>query len=369
MKKNLLFSLAFLGSFNLYAQQTDRCDCFEQGDEPLSACKVVPAYNFPARVEPACPSGFSAEIAFLYWRAGQEGMDLATTAVFSGGVVIPSNTQGQTIFQKSEYAPGFRLGLGFGPHVDGWVFYADYTYFREHTHTVKTAPVSDVGEGVLYLTDWFFQSSTAGQSIAATELSSKWRLGIDWLDLMFKRPFYQGRRVIVSPFAGLRTSWIRQNLRISVNDAVNITPPQQPVISHNNSHSWGIGPRIGVEGRMLIGEGFRLQSTLGASILFTQYTHVSHSEDTFTDGGSSISYAFHDYDCLRAMAEANLGLGWGAYFCQNRYHLDLSATYDFNYLWNQNMMRILNDTNIFGIGGGGNDLYIHGLTLNAGFNF
>jgi hypothetical protein len=77
----------------------------------------------------------------------------------------------------------------------------------------------------------------------------------------------------------------------------------------------------------------------------------------------------HDYTCLRPMLEANLGLGWGMYLAKNRYHIDLSATYDFNYLFSQNMMRVLNDINLLGSSGNGLDLSLQGLTLSAAFHF
>jgi hypothetical protein len=106
---------------------------------------------------------------------------------------------------------------------------------------------------------------------------------------------------------------------------------------------------------------------MGASLLFTRYTKVTHKEDPITLT-YPVSYGFKNYNCLRPMAEMNLGLGWLHYFGKC-VALDLSATYDFNYLWGQNMMRNLNDLNIIGTNAAANNLYLHGLTVSAALSF
>ena len=106
---------------------------------------------------------------------------------------------------------------------------------------------------------------------------------------------------------------------------------------------------------------------MGASLLFTQYTTVSHTEDAITLG-FPLTYSFTHYNCLRPMAEMDLGIGW-LYYVNNNFAIDLSASYDFNYFWGQNMMRTLNDVNIIGVNSASNDLYLHGLTIRAAFEF
>ena len=69
------------------------------------------------------------------------------------------------------------------------------------------------------------------------------------------------------------------------------------------------------------------------------------------------------------MAECNLGIGWGRYLRQNQYHLDLSATYDFNFLWGQNILKYMVGLNGFGRGVSPYDLLLYGLTINSRFDF
>lgn len=362
--KHFIFSL-ILAITTLSAQQ-----CFEQGDEPLDTCNSCPAYSFPAGVKLSTSPSFFASASYLYWYAGQGGMDLATTGVLVGGFVVPDSTEGATLFQDFRYNSGFKLGLGLNCGADDWVFRADYTWLRSNTNTSNIAPASNLGTGVLYFTDWYYQvNATGDQGIAATQFSSQWQLGIDWLDLTASRSFYQGHKWVMAPYAGVRVSWIRQTIEIAASGLANATPPITPLLSHNNSSSWALGPRAGADLRLLLGSGVRLQGNFGASLLFTQFTRVSHLEGTITTGGTPVSYAFYNNNCLRPMLESNLGLGWGTYSAERGYHFDVSVTYDFNYLWGQNMIRVLNDLNIIGVNGAANDLFLHGLTLMTKLDF
>jgi len=71
---------------------------------------------------------------------------------------------------------------------------------------------------------------------------------------------------------------------------------------------------------------------------------------------------------LQPMAESNLGIGWSGYW-SNKARFDLSATYDFNMLWSQNMLRTLNDNFIQGVNPASNNLFLHGVTVNARVDF
>ncbi len=372
MLKTAFPILSILSFFNLHADEPPPAPCeFDRGDQSLSPC-MPGTYNCPASIKLKNSCQLFATVSYLYWYAGEDALDLATTAAYLSitNVVIPSNCEEKTIFQDFDYASGFKVGIGGRLGSDNWIVRADYTWLHHSTEKSKSANGSNsIGENALFLTDWFYQQSTQGQGIAASHLCSKWKLELDWLDLSLERPFYSGRQLILTPFMGLRASWIEQSLNIHVTDPLNVDPGTLTVSSRNHLNSWGIGPRAGMDGRFLLGAGFRIQGEMGASLLYTKFSKVSHSEDPFVASGYIVSYAMDNYSCVRAMAEANLGLGWGSYLCNHRYHLDFSATYDFNYLWSQNMLRTLNDLQIIGTNGAAGDLYLQGLTLTCSLDF
>lgn len=350
--------------------------------EPL-VCGYNPAYNAPAsiNVQNCSDINYFVDASFTYWYAGEEGLHLASNGVLSGGTVFfpKKNTP---VFQSAGYKPGFKVGVGLVTQHE-WVLHAEYTWFRGRNKTSSGAPPASqtatagtaaaaAGTPVWVVDDWFLQGSAAGQALSGSQLSSSWKLGMDIIDLTAGRPFYQGTRVVVSPFGGLRSAFIRQSMVVSFTENPTLfalTP--QPINSHNTSHSWSIGPRFGVDLDVLLCAGFRLEGELAASLLYTQYTKVQHKEDaaatTFNAGPYKTSWS--NYNCLRPVAELGLGIGWGQYLSDNRYHIDFSLDYDFAYFWEQNMMRRLVDDTLTGTGPASSSLYFHGLTLTARFDF
>jgi hypothetical protein len=296
-------------------------------------------------------------------------MDLAITVALAE-FAFPT---GATIFQDFNYTSGFKAGFGSNLNVDDWVVDLEYTYLRQSTHTSKKAPAVDhtvfgnTFKGEFLFTNWFDNYEYA-EGVAAPSFTSKWKVDLDWVDLTFKRPFYQGRRLIVIPSAGLRFSSIRQSLTLKAHKAFQFYPLTltELDVSHNNSNSWAIGPRGLVDMHWLIGKGFRFQGNMGGGLLFTQFTHVSHSETSLI---FPIHFEVDDFNCLRPMVEGNLGIGWGTYLSKNSYHFDFCSTYDFNYLWGQNMMKYLAEVNGVAAGGTADAMYLHGLTVTGCFNF
>ena len=346
-----------------------------RGDDPLSGMPMtstaLAAYNYPANVNASPSWDVYADASYIYWYPQEGGLDLGSVAVFYDETILPSGPGGFTVFQDTGYTSGFKVGIGSNLDCDDWVLDLQYTYLRQNTTTSSGAAPS-FPNSLFDVSAWFYQNYYSG--VGAASFNSKWKLGIDWIDLVLQRPFYQGRRLTVTPSAGLRASWIRQQLNmtgseISSYDELATIPTAK---STNTSHSWAIGPRGVLEGRWLLGRGFRFQGNFGASLLFTQYTTISHSEDIIVSAAypSKPTYLATNYNTLRPMLEANWGIGWGTYFCQQQYHVDFAATYDFNYLWAQNMMRYVGGLNAAsttspGIG----DLVLHGLDIKARFDF
>lgn len=364
-------SSSWWGNKNGKKQTKSSSSPFERGDDPLP--DTAPhGYNTPAQVHLKHKVQGFFTASFLYWEAQEDGLELATTAVYleNPNEVVRTGLNGSMISQNFEYESGFKAGIGLNfNQYDHWTLRADYTRF--HQATTKEAVAESLYEetGAIYLTDWYFQVSNSSQSPACSYLRSRWDLGLDWLDFTASRGFYQGKRITATPFAGVRCSWMSQSLDMYMKGVLNLSPFNEQSFSNNKIDSWGVGPRMGIEGSFLLGLGFRVQGMMGGSLLFTKYDTISHYEDSLSESGESIMYNMDGYTALRPMLEANLGIGWGTYFCKQKGHIDFSATYDFNYLWSQNMMRTLSDLNVFGASGGVGDLSLQGLTVSTTIHF
>ena len=362
--------------------------CQVQGAPLVGFC---PAYNAPAAIDvnhknwKCCVSNVNSfiDLSFTYWYAGEEGLSIATTGVLSSGTsYFAQNTA--TLLQTFDYKPGFKVGLGIVGENE-WVLHAEYTYFRGTNNTSSGAPLSATvntagaaapltGTSSWLVDDWFLQGTTAGQALSGSSVSSSWHLAMDLVDVMFSRPFYQGRKIIASPYGGLRAAFIRQNMTVNLTESSGIVSgalPPQPISSNNSSHSWAIGPKAGCEGQCLLPMGFRFNGDFGASLLYTRYTTLNHSETAASKSFNAGPYtaSITNYGALRPAVELGLGIGWGKYLCNKEYHMDFSADYDFMYFWAQNMMRYLIDRTLTGTSPSSTDLFLHGLTITGRFDF
>ncbi len=317
---------------------------------PMEKRCCCPAYNAPAGID---VRGWDFDVfgSFIYWHVSQDSMDIAH--------VLPSSTAtpplpGAIAFQDFKYKPGFKAGVGFNTNYDGWVGWAEYTWLHQKTSTAQTAPALPSGApGAWTAQDWFTTTP-----LTAPSVSSHWRMNLDILDLMVSRPFYQGTKVTIDPFAGLRGLLLRQNLNI------NLGVP----FAHVKSQSWAIGPDAGVAGHWMLGtSGFRFEGKAAGSLLYTRFHNLSHKEQDTATGGA-VTTRVQSIGAVRPIAELGVGLGWGQYSSCNNYHIDFSIRYDFMLLWEQNVMRLFT-TYLQGFVDFPGDLHLHGLTASARFDF
>jgi hypothetical protein len=355
--------------------------------EPLTCHQA--AYNAPAAIDvrskyDQCRSsdltGF-IDASFTYWYAGEDGLKIASNGVANSNIFYYAlNTR--TLTQSFDYHPGFKVSAGLVSQHE-WTVKAEYTWFRGKTTTnsntlsatEETAGTATAltGTSVWVVDDWFLQGTGNGQALSGSQVSSSWKLALDLIDATLSRPFYQGQSLTVEPFGGLRAALIRQSMTVELNELAGLftSMPTQPIGSRNHSNSWAIGPRIGYGANCLLPMGFRFENDFALSLLYTKYTSIKHSEDAaslaFNPGPYNAS--LNSYSTLRPIAELGLGLGWGTYFYDQRYHIDFAATYDFMFFWSQNMTREIIDHTLTGTGPASSDLYLHGLTITGRFDF
>lgn len=360
-------------------KQSELSKIFRHGDK-LPKDQYPAGYNAPAGIQlenKTWSPNIYTTASFLYYYASEGGLDLADSAMttFNGISYQTTNTtNSKTLSQDSEFKPGFQVGLGVGYNqsfVSG-----TYTWIRQTTHTSKGAPSPDpaLGAGSWILNNWFQQLSPGGvNTMSATHISSKWHLGIDIGDLLINHAFYQGQSLIVKPFIGLRGAWIRQSMDVAVTPPTSVfTSLASAVVSSvNSSNSWGVGPRVGIDGSYLLGKGIRFEGRAATSLLVTQFTHVRHREGQAQTGTtpSVLGSSIHNFNCVRPEGDLGIGLGWGMYSAKGDFHFDLTANYDFLVFFEQNMIRKLLDQTISGVSPAVSNLYLQGLNITARFDF
>ena len=338
------------------------------------------SYNAPAGVSVKnddnwMPNAF-IDLSFLYYYGTEDGLDLANSAMLvssSGSFITAATTNSVALQQDFDYKPAFKIGLG--SNFREWKLSGEYTWVRQSTYTNSNAqaPIPS-GVAVWVLNNWFEQTTpSANQALSATKITSKWKLAMDLADVVAGRPYYEGKNLILSSFYGLRGAWIRQTVNVgaSVSSLIFSDPSASVIYSRNHSNSWGVGPRAGFEASCLLGMGFRFEGDAAASVLYTKYTSIEHSEQAASLAAvpSKLGLTMNQYVTVRPELDMSIGFGWGTYLDGQTYHIDFSAKYDFAVFWQQNMIRKLLDQAVAGTGAAAGNLYLQGLNVRGSFDF
>lgn len=310
-------------------------------------------YNASTRVSVCKPWRIFLEGSFIYWQAREEGLDIAVGNPTSTNNLPSVNSD--ILSMGFKYKPGFKVGIGYKYDFDQMIAMVEYTRFHQMTNSSSTA--SNIPTGSLRPI-WLIPGNTS----SANATKAEWKLDMDMIDGSFSRMYMVGKRLYFKPFFGLRAAWIDQqwNADYFVSSFF--------VETNSKSDSWAIGPRTGIDSNWLWGVGFYGVGNVSASLLYTRY-RVQHIEKSITDPNVTRFNTSEKIDTLRPNLEFNLGFGWGTYFIGNKFHIDLKARYDFLLFFYQNMMRNLNDMYNNQFTNTNTDLYLHGLTVKAQFDF
>lgn len=384
---------------------------YEQGHE-IQRGQLMAGYNAPAGYDVRGSWDVFASGSFLYWQGREDNLELGVISSGSPvgvpatpvqGPYVPFNPTAGTFTTTSvsarvanpnfSYGPGFKVALGVNLEYDNWDFVAEYTWF--HKTSRSSADISNRCN--LPVTSWLFPNRVMPVGLtgrndsehAYTSASQKWRLKLDFLDLSLGRSYYNGTRLTFRPFFGARGAWIRQKLKTTYNEQITVADVATVAIVGSNplfsqtqtgrTISWGLGPRLGFESNWMVGCGFRLVGNANADVLYTRYNVTSRATltseafstgelPTLITGSSSANLRQKHIDLLRPHVDVEMGLGWGSYFDNNNWHVDLSATYGYQVFWDQNMFRFFTDSWNRSFDPNGN-LYVHGLTFTARFDF
>lgn len=289
--------------------------------EPLCEDMACAVYTRYAGVELDCGCNVFAWGEFLYWRPVQENVWTnirAENAAFGAPALGSIQRELAPVW---DYRPAFSVGIGMHlPCFDNWVLGADYTWYH---HDFKksysaTAPA-------------FLAATTVASTLLVAPLYSSMmnriELCYDIVGVRIQRPNYLGQRVILSPFLGMKWLHRSQNWKIEgLNSITTLTDRAQATVAYDS-----IGIAAGMDGSYLMCWNMRLIGKADVGLLYA-YKRKFTQRSIFTPPGRPTALIVNLKQSdkhLDILAKGGLGIGWGDYFCCNRYHVDLSATFDF----------------------------------------
>jgi hypothetical protein len=294
--------------------------------------------------------------SFIYWKSGYTDMTISSRVQNPGA----ASSKRKTINLDTQYDPGFKLGVGCNFHRDVWDMFLNWTWLqsnltdKQHTHTPKMSTLLAnlvPAETTIYFTN---------------NLKARWHFVFDTVDLELGRNFYISKYISIRPFAGLKGSWIHYNLKVAYKNpvTVNNAPLQSSIHTQYKEHTWGVGPRLGINSRWVLGKSnFAFLANTAGTILWEDF-HPSSSTKFLNEQGTPapIGKIHSHVQELNPVAEVFLGFDWGRRF-GTKVYMNLSAGYEMQYWWDQVKTSSFLDTRP------DQNLNLHGLTTTLRFDF
>lgn len=314
----------------LIAEEEPPFDCCVVVGEPLDPCCVNPMYPYPATYSPSCGWDVYAKGDFLYLSSV-----IPDALQNPAGNFTLDGSEIEWLFPKTPYRPGFRVSVG----MDLGSVILDVTYLRYHPHTTthfsakNNQPLAFVVFSPTYAAPLLGQPRAFFQSAKAS-----FNLSLDLGIISLQRPVYMGKKIIMNLNYGILGLWSGEKWHVTAT-ALNPPPPPQFGLTSNgvqkvNHKSWAVGPNLGFTATALFPWNFQV---FGGIDLSAQYA-VAYKTDNRASYpnypfplGNSILRQRHDAAHVQAWHQGELGIGWGDYLFCDRYHLNLSISYNWMY--------------------------------------
>ena len=283
----------------------------------------------------------------LYWYTG-ETVEWAFTLT---GNQTEVNTAYKTFV--FDWAPGYRIGLGYNMKHDQWDTQIRYTWFQSKATDQTKGPVTPAFlASRLSLLEPF---STGKASLNLLYNMFDWDLG---------RSFLISNHLLVRPSIGLRGGWINQVIH-SYWTKPSLFNLFIVSASENLKQSFRAGgPKGGISGKWCFGNIQKHYfSIMGQFEIGCLWGHWSIRDKYIDNLCTKISVNTKDRNFGSFVLHAFMGFGWDSNFDHSRSHFSVKLGYEIEDWLNQ--FQIFSDTS----GSQSNDLILQGLTLGLRFDF
>lgn len=347
---------SMLAATSLFGQNAPKKGAMQNQNTMTQDQMMMSGYNAPSRIDVCGSWDVYATGSFIYWQPSEDNIELGASTN-NGSLTLPY--AGTIVNMDYGFKPGFKVGLGLDVDRDNWTVFSQYTWLQSNdSQSIETT------SNTIATNYWThpLRSTTLLNSV-----NGKWHVSFDLVDLVLQRSYYVGNQLTFTPYFGGRAAWINQKYTTTSHETIaNIDYQTKQKVS-----SWGVGARTGLDADWLLGYGIRFYGKTALDVIYTQYSkHFVMSNPSTPSTMNDVNLHEYGVGALRPHSELELGFGWGSYFDNNNWHIDLSAGYDFQVFWEQNMFVTFVDTTDVGrVSPLGGNLYLQGLTVDMRLDF
>lgn len=302
--------------------------CEEQNRGPF-------AFLYPKDLCLACPKNFYVYGELLIMQLQEDGLDFVIKN--EGGIDFPlehGSVKGiGTQDDAWSWKPGVRVGLGLYLGCERWNLDLSWTYL--YTHENRKIHASD-DESLVPL--FGFPSTISGSTVDKAKES--WECKINYIDLVFAKPFYLSRHFIINPLIGIRGASVDQEIHNKYTGGISsgfssidfiLTPKV-------DSDFRGLGLTGGLNTEWILGKGWEIFGKIAGSLLYSKFD-IKQNTPAFPASAIIIEteteFEEHRFTVVPTL-EIMAGIQWGTSFGCNKYHIAVRLDYEFHYWWKQN---------------------------------
>ncbi len=317
--------------------------------------------------------GFTADIAFFYGQANEQGLIPALFSTSDGA----RNFTLDPVFMNFKWAPGFCLALGYNSDSEiPWTTKLHYSWFHNTAAKSGSVPEADLRSAR-------FNPSLAPLLLGsiASSVRSNWEFHYNTLDWDVGRSYFPHRNVMFHPRFGVRGAIIDQDMRTGYSAFFDTGSSFVPVSSRwtVDQKFWGVGLRAGNDFAFFFDNNWGLFGNLFLSILPGKFKVKTHIEGAIFNGvGAAPFFAISSQNqwAFSPNLESEIGFRYDLFFGRKNHLFSFDISYLMSYWFKQN--QISNVTIVFDDQGRNlyitptsfnDDLLIQGGKLNFRFDF
>lgn len=323
---------------------------------------------------PCSPCGlfWIADVSLLAWQAREEGLEFALK---NNPLPIASqiNVNGKLVGIDFSWEPAVKVNIGARFANRSWDAQLRWTYF--HTHSSRTLHASAQVSSAGLIPLWAFPNADLATQFLYGTARGSLKINFNSIDIEMGYHPFLSPALSLRFLAGLKVAMISQDFSVRYSDGFNDGVSQLLSASADlTNQSIGTGPRIGFDSKWHLGRGFSLLGLIAGSLPLWHYRMSRNDADRGIDAGAeeSVDAIFRErFWTFRSVLETSIGLSWDTCFgAQRQYPFGASASYEFQYFPEQNMMLMLVDPGLLNqVFTPRGDFVLHGATLTFHFGF
>ncbi len=343
----------FSASSFAYVDIDERLDKLEKSMKEISARN--PQETLGAAFVTSRPNtvgnNWFATFDVIYWHSKMGGTEYAFTSGSSD--IITTNANGNIsikVLNPSDgsvkenglgWDLGLKVGLGYKTPHDSWDVFGRYTWLRSNkiARSTKNPPS-------------FLIALKSLASLIVERAKSSIDIDYKNVELELARAYFISSNLSLRPHLDVKTVWLnlKQDATYNFSTLIQTEVTGLDFKVKESSKLWGIGPRVGIDGKLFIGYGFSIHGDIAGSILYG-YFKTRH-KDTWPlvqSGGGTVLSIKDKMHRFVPFVQTFMGLGWETFINNDKQHLSFKAGYEAQYYWRVNQMAKLDQSLTFSI--------------------